>query len=187
MPGLQLTQQQLNFVETFGYLHFPGLLNDRINRIIEAFEQVWVDLNIEHNNLKRSARTLYRSWDKANTSVHCSTTIGLMVFLPACWARITSTSAVTETSTAATPVGILTVVGHGRSATTRWRSTWTRLPPSRVRCASFPAATDMARAMQMRCNTISRACRRSTESMAPRCPPLQSNHSRGMSSCLTRG
>ena len=40
MPGLQLTQQQLNFVETFGYLHFPGLLNDRINRIIEAFEQV---------------------------------------------------------------------------------------------------------------------------------------------------
>ncbi|MCZ6680340.1 MAG: phytanoyl-CoA dioxygenase family protein [Candidatus Poribacteria bacterium] len=54
MANFQLTQQQLNFVETFGYLHFPGLLNDRIDQIIEAFEQVWVDLNVEHPEAHRT-------------------------------------------------------------------------------------------------------------------------------------
>ncbi len=37
----QLTEQQLAFFDTFGYLGFPGLLNDRIDEIINDFEEVW--------------------------------------------------------------------------------------------------------------------------------------------------
>ena len=38
MDLLTLTPHQLTFMDTFGYLVFPGLLNDRIDRIIEEFE-----------------------------------------------------------------------------------------------------------------------------------------------------
>ena len=54
MPNFKLTQQQMNFMETFGYLCFPGLLNDRIDQIIQAFEQVWVDLEVEHPETQRT-------------------------------------------------------------------------------------------------------------------------------------
>jgi len=37
----RLTTQQANYFETFGYLNFPGLLADRAEAIIEAFEEVW--------------------------------------------------------------------------------------------------------------------------------------------------
>jgi hypothetical protein len=36
--AMQLTDQQMAFFKTFGYLHFPGLLSDRIERIIAEFE-----------------------------------------------------------------------------------------------------------------------------------------------------
>lgn len=36
-----LTDEQLNFFNTFGYLGFPGLLADRADAIIAAFEDVW--------------------------------------------------------------------------------------------------------------------------------------------------
>lgn len=38
MTQLQLTPQELARMDTFGYLVFPGLLQDRIDRIIEEFE-----------------------------------------------------------------------------------------------------------------------------------------------------
>jgi len=38
---MQLTEQQLRFMDTFGFLHFPGLLADRIDGIVDAFEEVW--------------------------------------------------------------------------------------------------------------------------------------------------
>ena len=38
---MQLTPQQLNFMETFGFLHFPGLIEDRIEAVIDAFEEIW--------------------------------------------------------------------------------------------------------------------------------------------------
>ncbi len=38
MTKLQLTPQQLARMDVFGYLVFPGLLNDRIERITEEFE-----------------------------------------------------------------------------------------------------------------------------------------------------
>jgi len=37
MGKLRLTPQQLAFMETFGYLSFPGLLDDCIDEVIEAF------------------------------------------------------------------------------------------------------------------------------------------------------
>jgi len=37
---MPLTEQQLAFIETFGYLHFPGLLKDDAEQIIEAFEYI---------------------------------------------------------------------------------------------------------------------------------------------------
>jgi hypothetical protein len=41
MEKLTLTTQQLAFMETFGYLLFPGLLADRIERITAEFEAVF--------------------------------------------------------------------------------------------------------------------------------------------------
>lgn len=41
MPDLKLTDQQLAFFKTFGFLAFPGLLKDRIAEIIREFEAVF--------------------------------------------------------------------------------------------------------------------------------------------------
>lgn len=40
---MRLTEQQIHFFDTFGYLAFPGLLSDRIAAITEAFEAVWAE------------------------------------------------------------------------------------------------------------------------------------------------
>jgi hypothetical protein len=44
-----LTPRQIQFFHTFGYLGFPGLLADRVDEIIEAFEAVWTDRGGGHN------------------------------------------------------------------------------------------------------------------------------------------
>ncbi|MEZ4736871.1 MAG: phytanoyl-CoA dioxygenase family protein [Caldilineaceae bacterium] len=49
MDKLQLTPQQLAFMDTFGYLVFPGLLNDRIDRITAEFEAVFAAHGGGHN------------------------------------------------------------------------------------------------------------------------------------------
>lgn len=49
MNKLQLTAQQLAFMDTFGYLVFPGLLNDKIDRIIAEFERVFAAHGGGHN------------------------------------------------------------------------------------------------------------------------------------------
>ena len=41
MTGTGLTQQQINFFNTFGYLYFPGLLADCVDRITAEFERIW--------------------------------------------------------------------------------------------------------------------------------------------------
>jgi len=41
MPDLKLSEQQLTFFKTFGFLAFPGLLKDRIDEIIREFEAVF--------------------------------------------------------------------------------------------------------------------------------------------------
>lgn len=49
MNKLQLTAQQLAFMDTFGYLVFPGLLSDKIDRIIAEFESVFAAHGGGHN------------------------------------------------------------------------------------------------------------------------------------------
>jgi ectoine hydroxylase-related dioxygenase (phytanoyl-CoA dioxygenase family) len=41
MSDIRLTEQQMGHFETFGYLGIPGLLADRADRIIQAFETLW--------------------------------------------------------------------------------------------------------------------------------------------------
>ena len=38
---MKMTEQQKRFFDTFGFISFPGLLNDRIGKTIEAFEETW--------------------------------------------------------------------------------------------------------------------------------------------------
>jgi len=45
----QLTEQQINFFKTFGYLGFPGLMADRIADIERAFEAIWTERGGGHN------------------------------------------------------------------------------------------------------------------------------------------
>ncbi len=49
MDKLRLTPQQLSFMETFGYLHFPGLMRDCADQIIAAFEAVWQERGGGHD------------------------------------------------------------------------------------------------------------------------------------------
>jgi hypothetical protein len=49
MSNFRLSQQQLAQFNTFGFLSFPGLLNDRIGRIIEEFEVLWALQNGGHH------------------------------------------------------------------------------------------------------------------------------------------
>lgn len=41
MNPFKLTDPQLRFFQTFGYLSFPGLMADRCTEIINEFEVVW--------------------------------------------------------------------------------------------------------------------------------------------------
>lgn len=49
LPPFQLTEQQLTFFQTFGYLGFPGLMADRIAEIDAAFEAIWAERGGGHN------------------------------------------------------------------------------------------------------------------------------------------
>jgi hypothetical protein len=51
MSKLQLTPHQLAFMDTFGYLLLPGLLQDRIERISEAFEATFAAGGGGHNGV----------------------------------------------------------------------------------------------------------------------------------------
>ena len=49
MTQFHLSQPQLNFFETFGFLSLPSLMTDSIAEITEAFEQIWVEHGGGHN------------------------------------------------------------------------------------------------------------------------------------------
>jgi ectoine hydroxylase-related dioxygenase (phytanoyl-CoA dioxygenase family) len=51
---MKLTQEQINFFETFGYLVLPGFLADDIDWITAEFEAVFQDRQIVHDGTKRS-------------------------------------------------------------------------------------------------------------------------------------
>jgi hypothetical protein len=50
-----LTDQQVSFFETFGYLGFPGLMADRVAEIIREFEAVWAAQGGGHNGRRAPA------------------------------------------------------------------------------------------------------------------------------------
>jgi hypothetical protein len=56
MAETRLTPRQLTFFDTFGYLAFPGLLADRIDRIIEEFEAVWAAVGGGHNGQQHDGK-----------------------------------------------------------------------------------------------------------------------------------
>ena len=49
MSDTRLTPEQLRFFDTFGFLAFPGWLEDCIGEITDAFEQVWAERGGGHN------------------------------------------------------------------------------------------------------------------------------------------
>lgn len=51
---MELTQEQKEFFDTFGYLVLPGLLADDIQWITEEFEAVFTDRGVQHDGTKRS-------------------------------------------------------------------------------------------------------------------------------------
>jgi ectoine hydroxylase-related dioxygenase (phytanoyl-CoA dioxygenase family) len=51
---MQLTEQQKQFFETFGYIVLPGLLADDIQWITEEFEEVFRGRGVVHDGTKRS-------------------------------------------------------------------------------------------------------------------------------------
>ena len=57
---MRLTNQQINYFKTFGYLVFKGIFVDEINDITQGFERVWSNLGgghygKEHDKKQRSA------------------------------------------------------------------------------------------------------------------------------------
>lgn len=61
---MKLTQKQLNFFSTFGFIKFPGLFDREINKITDAFEQVWSTngsghYGKPHDHKSRSALVLF--------------------------------------------------------------------------------------------------------------------------------
>ncbi len=49
-----LTDAQKRFFDTFGFLHLPGLLADRIEWITGEYEAVWRDRGVVHDGVRRS-------------------------------------------------------------------------------------------------------------------------------------
>ena len=63
---MELTPEQKRFFHTFGFLSCPGLLNDRVEAIVNAFEQTWVMNGGGHNgkphdDKQRSCTNMYQT------------------------------------------------------------------------------------------------------------------------------
>lgn len=53
---VRLTDHQLAFFNAFGFLHFPGLLNDRIDRIVTEFEALFAGKGGGHHGQKHEGK-----------------------------------------------------------------------------------------------------------------------------------
>ncbi len=51
---MELSQEQRDFFETFGYLVLPGLLRDELDWILDEFEAVFQNRGVTHDGSKRS-------------------------------------------------------------------------------------------------------------------------------------
>ena len=66
---MRLSEQQLKFFDTFGFLKFPGLFAAEIVRITEAFERIWAEHGGGHHGKphdyqRRSALVLFADQDE---------------------------------------------------------------------------------------------------------------------------
>ncbi len=52
----KLSNDQMVFFDTFGYLAFPGLLADQVDRIIEEFEKIWSNRGGGHHGRMHDGR-----------------------------------------------------------------------------------------------------------------------------------
>jgi len=51
MATTRLTSEQLAYFNMFGFISFPGLLADKIERVIAEFEAVWAANGGGHNGV----------------------------------------------------------------------------------------------------------------------------------------
>jgi len=56
MADLKLTEQQIKFFNTFGYIGFPGLLKDRIGEITDEFERIFKEHGGGHNGQRHDGK-----------------------------------------------------------------------------------------------------------------------------------
>ena len=61
MGSTRLNDQQMAFFDTFGFLSFPGLLADCVDKIIDEFEAVWA---------AHGARTQWRTARRGESFLH---------------------------------------------------------------------------------------------------------------------
>lgn len=73
MTSTHLTDQQLAFFETFGFLSFPGLLADRIQQITDEFEAIWAANGGGHNGTAHDGTARSCSVQFIDQSVYLST------------------------------------------------------------------------------------------------------------------
>jgi len=71
---MELTEQQLKFFATFGYLSFPGLFDDDIDNITKSFEKIWSDnggghAGQAHDGQQRSALVQFIDQDEFLSSL----------------------------------------------------------------------------------------------------------------------
>ena len=66
---MNLTDQQLRFYDTFGFLKFPGLFDDDIDRAITGFENVWAESGRTHDFKERSTIAPFADYDEYLSSL----------------------------------------------------------------------------------------------------------------------
>jgi hypothetical protein len=74
---MKLSDRQLNYFRTFGFLTFPGHFADEIDDVTDAFEKVWADHSGGHGNTATTTsagRRWSRSSTRTSTSARSSTT-----------------------------------------------------------------------------------------------------------------
>ena len=94
-----LTEQQLAFFDTFGFLVFPGLFAAEIDDITTEFEHVWSESGLTHDHLTPAA-TAYTKWHRDRVSIAQKRRGGCRAarYPPARWHRLPATCCSSTTS-----------------------------------------------------------------------------------------
>ena len=68
----RLSEQQMAFFDTFGFLYFPGLLADSADRIIEEFERIWAAHGGGHHGTPHDGKARSAMFQFADRSEYLS-------------------------------------------------------------------------------------------------------------------